>query len=109
MNSPRHCSEFEFQAEVIVEQAKRIGWLDEELLNFLRYGFSDYLIKTPPVFWFTPPSASIYKHLDVFKTNVKDKIEKNWMSEAWPLPPRITFRVSQARLYPSHGVQISFE
>lgn len=39
-----------------------------------------------------PPSDSIYEHWDVFKTNVEDEIDKDWMSTAWKHPPTIPFR-----------------
>lgn len=36
---------------------------------------------------------TFYKHRDVSKANIKDEIEKDWMSTTWSHPPTITSRV----------------
>lgn len=100
VNRRKNSNHFGFKAEVIKEAAQDIQWEDHELVHSLKYGFYDYSADTPPISWFDPPSASIYKQWATFQNNVQSEIDKGWIAGPSQGVPMIPFRIVPVSVIP---------
>lgn len=93
-------SELGFNAKELKAAVREITWLDHEIVEMLTFGGHEYSPNTPPVSWFTPHSASVYKHWSEFSARVPKEIWLTWMEGPWKHIHTVTFRIVPSTVLP---------
>ncbi len=89
-----------FDANALRQDVIEIGWTEEELLSALKWGFSDYSCKTPPISSMSPHQRKALENGMAFAQTVQGEIDKGWIGEAQNHPPSIPFHVIPGSLEP---------
>ena len=89
----RSPQEWGMNTALLIFDAKRINWADEELLFFLEFGFMDYSGNTPPICSFSPHQQKALLNFPAFTEQIQEDIQKGWIGPAQWFPPSIPFQV----------------
>lgn len=90
---PTDPSDWGFNAQALQATARAADWSDHELIGFLTYGCYDYSPNAPPISWFAPQSASVFKQWNSFADSMEKEIRMGWMTGPYDSIPTVPFRV----------------
>lgn len=97
---PHDPSSWGFDAAKLAAEAIRMGWEDQELIDFLINGCADYSQATPPVLVFIGAHPNALHMCDTFERKFHEELKQNWINGPWERPRTLPFHIFPGNLVP---------